>query len=115
MRKQLPDCGVRGRAPHGFGGDAGLFDIKFSGTEIGDAGNHNSLFAETDDFVLVHEHLKTEAVKLGQPLPHAAVILMIAGYGVDAKAGVELAERSEESRVGKEGVSTCRFRWSPYP
>src|SRR3546814_16059455 len=22
--------------------------------------------------------------------------------------------RSEESRVGKEGVSTCRYRWSPY-
>src|SRR3546814_20522622 len=25
-----------------------------------------------------------------------------------------LAERSEESRVGKECVSTCRSRWSPY-
>src|SRR3546814_12642023 len=23
--------------------------------------------------------------------------------------------RSEERRVGKEGVSTCRSRWSPYP
>src|SRR3546814_16391158 len=26
-----------------------------------------------------------------------------------------LFERSEERRVGKEGVSTCRVRWSPYP
>src|SRR3546814_13966604 len=25
-----------------------------------------------------------------------------------------LAERSEERRVGKECVSTCRSRWSPY-
>src|SRR3546814_13572799 len=25
-----------------------------------------------------------------------------------------VADRSEERRVGKEGVSTCRFRWSPY-
>src|SRR3546814_11924742 len=25
------------------------------------------------------------------------------------------AIRSEERRVGKEGVSTCRSRWSPYP
>src|SRR3546814_2359045 len=25
-----------------------------------------------------------------------------------------LDRRSEERRVGKEGVSTCRFRWSPY-
>src|SRR3546814_11521619 len=23
-------------------------------------------------------------------------------------------QRSEESRVGTDGVSTCRFRWSPY-
>src|SRR3546814_15243833 len=26
----------------------------------------------------------------------------------------DYAERSEERRVGKECVSTCRFRWSPY-
>src|SRR3546814_16114567 len=26
----------------------------------------------------------------------------------------ELEERSEERRVGKECVSTCRYRWSPY-
>src|SRR3546814_13234451 len=24
-------------------------------------------------------------------------------------------DRSEERRVGKECVSTCRYRWSPYP
>src|SRR3546814_7501543 len=33
------------------------------------------------------------------------------------EAAVHLAEhvvRSEERRVGKEGVSTCRSRWSPY-
>src|SRR3546814_12273433 len=24
-------------------------------------------------------------------------------------------KRSEERRVGKEGVSTCRSRWTPYP
>src|SRR3546814_15379724 len=27
---------------------------------------------------------------------------------------IALASRSEERRVGKECVSTCRFRWSPY-
>src|SRR3546814_16620975 len=26
-----------------------------------------------------------------------------------------MAKRSEERRVGKECVSTCRSRWSPYP
>src|SRR3546814_15224779 len=29
-------------------------------------------------------------------------------------AGVDEAVRSEERRVGKECVSTCRSRWSPY-
>src|SRR3546814_16369312 len=33
----------------------------------------------------------------------------------DAKSDfTELARRSEERRVGKECVSTCRSRWSPY-
>src|SRR3546814_17404509 len=29
--------------------------------------------------------------------------------------GGDGADRSEERRVGKECVSTCRSRWSPYP
>src|SRR3546814_20437747 len=35
-----------------------------------------------------------------------------AGGGADA-GGVALGLRSEEGRVGKECVSTCRSRWSP--
>ena len=31
-----------------------------------------------------------------------------------APACLEFAIRSEERRVGKECVSTCRSRWSPY-
>src|SRR3546814_19642813 len=27
---------------------------------------------------------------------------------------VRMHQRSEERRVGKEGVSTCRYRWSPF-
>src|SRR3546814_20033009 len=30
------------------------------------------------------------------------------------KSQVQIYERSEERRVGKECVSTCRSRWSPY-
>src|SRR3546814_2947573 len=33
-------------------------------------------------------------------------------YGICRVAGIP--ERSEERRVGKECVSTCRSRWSPY-
>src|SRR3546814_5098431 len=32
--------------------------------------------------------------------------------GLDAE---EVETRSEERREGKECVSTCRYRWSPYP
>src|SRR3546814_1981188 len=31
-----------------------------------------------------------------------------------AALGAKIAARSEERRVGKECVSTCRSRWSPY-
>src|SRR3546814_9683468 len=54
--------------------------------------------------------------------PKAALsgaLLLVALSGVAATSlGSEfipdLDERSEERRVGKEGVSTCRSRWSPY-
>src|SRR3546814_4708199 len=41
--------------------------------------------------------------------------LEVAGLGALA-VGLEVDEvtRSEERRVGKECVSTCRYRWSPY-
>src|SRR3546814_14447622 len=36
---------------------------------------------------------------------------MTAHWGIEDPAAVA---RSEERRVGKECVSTCRYRWSPY-
>src|SRR3546814_16443192 len=50
------------------------------------------------------------ALKDGKPTP--------AALGFAKSCGVEFAalgeKRSEERRVGKECVSTCRSRWSPY-
>src|SRR3546814_10602139 len=43
-------------------------------------------------------NLRTGDVRIGLPIPDALLSLM----------------RSEERRVGKECVSTCRSRWSPY-
>src|SRR3546814_14244949 len=37
-----------------------------------------------------------------------------AGYAGDHAGAVAARHRSEERRVGKECVSTCRSRWSPY-
>src|SRR3546814_4163935 len=77
------------------------------------------------------------AVRVDQPgdeRPALAVLLEIGAFGalvlaveqlldlalrVDDQPGeadqlTVLVERSEERRVGKECVSTCRSRWSPY-
>src|SRR3546814_17557834 len=56
-----------------------------------------------------------EAVPLQQPRhrEHRADAHLVGLAAGDRQAAVD-AERSEERRVGKEGVSTCRSRWSPY-
>src|SRR3546814_11255250 len=36
------------------------------------------------------------------------------GASIDDTLFAQLPDRSEERRVGKECVSTCRYRWSPY-
>src|SRR3546814_14480614 len=46
---------------------------------------------------------------LGLPAPNAP-----AQIELDAQGRLAALTRSEERRVGKEGVSTCRYRWSPY-
>src|SRR3546814_1866609 len=51
--------------------------------------------------------------------PHRAVYSLRltsaeVGSGVVDASGAMVFERSEERRVGKECVSTCRSRWSPY-
>src|SRR3546814_19879771 len=38
----------------------------------------------------------------------------VSADGVIIQGASSLDERSEERRVGKECVSTCRSRWSPY-
>src|SRR3546814_2039165 len=45
--------------------------------------------------------------------PHIAIAAHIAGFLVGL-ALARSAARSEERRVGKECVRTCRSRWSPY-
>src|SRR3546814_10167019 len=60
-----------------------------------------------------------DVARLEQQLPaHAPTVVVVelapvGGVG-DDPAAVTDPDRSEERRVGKEGVSTCRSRWSPY-
>src|SRR3546814_20039197 len=67
-------------------------------------------FADEEVFVEIHENVRGEDVFLVQstafPANDNLMELLIC---IDA-----LKRRSEERRVGKECVSTCRSRWSPY-
>src|SRR3546814_6002107 len=58
-------------------------------------------------------------VRLNEPLMDTKLASKEAGGGLPIAVGegmraVSVKVRSEERRVGKECVSTCRSRWSPY-
>src|SRR3546814_15644832 len=54
--------------------------------------------------------------KVADTLVTTPAAKMVAQLRLDLRAGreAEAIDRSEERRVGKECVSTCRSRWSPY-
>src|SRR3546814_14575750 len=52
-------------------------------------------------------------VEIEQAERHAFTVLEDVGADVGMPA-FDVVDRSEERRVGKECVSTCRSRWSPY-
>src|SRR3546814_9212757 len=55
--------------------------------------------------------LRPQAITIASELGYIAdTEVMAAGFG----PGLCSISRSEERRVGKECVSTCRSRWSPY-
>src|SRR3546814_15295367 len=62
-----------------------------------------------DARALVREHLGERAIEVVAAEEEVAV----RGEHLEDLAG-EPEDRSEERRVGKECVSTCRSRWSPY-
>src|SRR3546814_13708284 len=45
---------------------------------------------------------------------HAAALLGLIGHGRPLTTIYAIQSRSEERRVGKECVRTCRSRWSPF-
>src|SRR3546814_20178537 len=55
-------------------------------------------------------------VELNQRLANAVSGHHNAQYRISSDSGIRIyaTPRSEERRVGKECVSTCRSRWSPY-
>src|SRR3546814_19629639 len=62
-------------------------------------------------FIHALQHVKHfRAALQGWRVPFA---VEVHACGIGAQMPVETAVRSEERRVGKECVSTCRSRWSP--
>src|SRR3546814_18371576 len=58
---------------------------------------------------ILHVRVEEEAVEV------VADVVMMLDVGARPALAVDRADpRSEERRVGKECVSTCRSRWSPY-
>src|SRR3546814_18314459 len=72
------------------------------------------------DAVLVTEEMSRACAVTGRIAveTNMGAISAVLAYGSHEQkqlaAGMGLDGRSAERRVGKEGVSTCRFRWSPY-
>src|SRR3546814_20077594 len=75
------------------------------------------------DWAAVHRELKRKHVTL-QTLWEEYIEAHPDGYrysrycdlyrGWEGRLPVTMRQRSEERRVGKECVSPCRYRWSPY-
>src|SRR3546814_14195515 len=56
---------------------------------------------------IVRANIEVQAIDFHPEYRHLIVM--------DAQGDLYRCERSEERRVGKECVRTCRSRWSPYP
>src|SRR3546814_4214139 len=66
----------------------------------------------SSDLVVGVGRIVAGAEVIGRHLPHIADhVIEAVGIGLVA---ADRRDRSEERRVGKECVSTCRSRWSPY-
>src|SRR3546814_11247865 len=58
--------------------------------------------------------LSEPSIRINTTIPHQTAKFHIwRATAVQAEAR-PIIDRSEERRVGKECVSTCRYRWSPY-
>src|SRR3546814_12013329 len=87
--------------------------VYFMFTSIGAIGLQNFLPATLQ--TLFGTPLAIGATALTGFLLASAVGIMSGGWVADRGIPVEvIVVRSEERRVGKECVSTCRYRWSPY-
>src|SRR3546814_15774332 len=82
------------------------------GTLQGDLGDHHASLVVVEDFLDQHPGVIRH---LGAAVGQDELDVVLADHLAHGALGALLDGRSEERRVGKECVSTCRSRWSPYP
>src|SRR3546814_17135613 len=71
------------------------------------------LVLAADEWARIGEFVRSGGTLNGTPLIDPATLVELF-RGSDANPAYGLTWRSEERRVGKECVSTCSSRWSPY-
>src|SRR3546814_3781618 len=100
--------------------------VQTIGDGLGDLAAGEILIIDIDEAQNAHNHVEIELLDLAN-LRKTVIFgasardgdIDIAEIGVEIVGPVladatQVAKRSEERRVGKECVSTCRSRWSPY-
>src|SRR3546814_7790607 len=72
----------------------------------------------SSDLMVEHDrlafHTGITAIQVVVGFVLGAVLGILVGFLLGMSPAAEFMLRSEERRVGKECVSTCRSRWSPY-
>src|SRR3546814_18914955 len=88
-------------------------DVCSSDLNLSHQGLERSLprIGATDDSDAVARH-NNRFRQLCEKAKRQGVTIWVVSFGVGGNSN--LNSRSEERRVGKECVSTCRSRWSPY-
>src|SRR3546814_13741043 len=67
-----------------------------------------------DEFLSLSRHALNSHIRIRTSQMACSMVEAEAGVAFVDELAVQGSVRSEERRVGKECVSTCRSRWSPY-
>src|SRR3546814_20425464 len=91
-----------------------LQPVELEAPQIGERGIARAKIVERDAEAMLSQVLQRLARMAGRVHHHIFGDFEDDLRGRDMGCGDHADDRSEERRVGKECVSTCRSRWSPY-